>query len=273
MTQHAHQTIHHTAAPRTLEVLRVETLTPHMRRVVFGSESLHGFPSAAPDDHVALIFPNGNGDIVRPMRGEHGLAQQAGVVPSPVRSYTPRHYDPQTRELTIDFVLHGNGPATRWAAQAAPGQVLGADGPVDSTPVADDFDGYVLMGDETALPAISRWLEEMPAATRVRVFIEIADQYARQEVTSRTEFELTWPERNGVDPAASTLLEDALAAWTLPAGETFYWIAAERARAQALHQALSARGVPDECIRATGYWQAGVPGESPEIGAAAMNPR
>ena len=63
MTSHSHQMIRHTVVLRTLEVLRVQRLAPHMQRVVFGGMELHGFVSAAPDDHVKLFFPNSTGDI------------------------------------------------------------------------------------------------------------------------------------------------------------------------------------------------------------------
>lgn len=253
---HVHQTIRHTLVARTLEVLRAESLTPHMRRVVFGGESLRGFLSAAPDDHVKLFFPTADGTIVRPTLGPNGLEHDPGVAYSPMRDYTPRHYDPQTNELTIDFVLHGDGPAAAWAAQAQPGQALGAGGPRGSMVVADDFDTYVMVGDETALPAIGRWLEELPDGVQARVFAEIPDRYDRQLIESRAELELTWLERNGTDAARSTLLEDALAAWTLPAGETFYWIAAESSRARTMRLALAERGVAKDCLKATGYWKA-----------------
>ncbi|HET6432199.1 siderophore-interacting protein [Dyella sp.] len=256
MTDHVHRTIRHPLVARTLEVLRVETLTPQMRRVVFGGESLRHFVTAAADDHVKLFFPNAAGAIVRPEMGPNGLERVPGVDYSPMRDYTPRHYDPQTHELTIDFVLHGDGPAARWAAQAAPGQQIGAGGPRGSTIIADDFDAYLLAGDESALPAIARRLDEMPAGTSAWVFVEIADRYERQPLTSRTEFALTWLERSGVAPAESTLLEDALAAWTPPPGDTFYWIAAESERARRMREALADQGVPKEHVKATGYWKA-----------------
>jgi NADPH-dependent ferric siderophore reductase len=38
------------------------------------------------------------------------------------RDYTPRRFDAGTRELCIEFALHGEGPAARWArARASPG--------------------------------------------------------------------------------------------------------------------------------------------------------
>lgn len=80
-----------------------------------------------------------------------------------VRDYTPRGFDPVALTLEIDFALHGAGPATRWEAQAQGGQRLGVGGPRGSFIRPTDFDGHLLIGDDTALPAIARRLAELPA--------------------------------------------------------------------------------------------------------------
>ena len=113
-----------------------------------------------------------------------------------------------------------------------------------------------MAGDETALPAIGRWLEELPDGVRAEVFVEIPDRSDRQALTSRAEFTLHWLERNGIEAADSRLLEQALEQWALPPGETFYWIAAESERARRIRMHLSERGVPKDCLKATGYWKA-----------------
>jgi NADPH-dependent ferric siderophore reductase len=79
------------------------------------------------------------------------------------------------RTLVLDFALHGEGPAASWAAQAAVGQTLTVAGPRGSFVVPNDFDWYVLIGDETALPAIARRLEELPAGCRAIVRLALAD--------------------------------------------------------------------------------------------------
>ncbi|MCP1373794.1 siderophore-interacting protein [Dyella lutea] len=256
MTAHVHTSLRHPLVFRTLEVRRVETLTPHMRRVVFGGEALRGFVSAAPDDHVKLFFPNARGAIVRPEIGPDGPIHEAGVDYSPMRDYTPRRHDAEANELTIDFVLHGDGPAASWAAQAAPGQTIGAGGPRGSMLVADDFDTYAMFGDETALPAIGRWLEELPPGKRAVAFVEIPGDADRQTLTSYADTTIQWLSRDGADAATSKRLEQALADWALPAGETFCWIAAESGRARRLRQSLEGRGVAKDCLKATGYWKA-----------------
>lgn len=257
MTRHAHQMQRHTVVLREIEVLRTERLTPHMQRVVFGGDALRGFHSASPDDHAKLFFPNGAGQLVLPAHGQGRLAFPEGVEPSPMRDYTPRRYDAETNELTVDFVLHGDGPAAAWAEQARPGQRIGAGGPRGSFVVAEDFDHYVMIGDETALPAIGRWLEELPYGTHAIVLMEIPGSADRQMLESRAQVDFAWLERDNLDAASSQLLEHALAQLPTPEGDTFWWIAAESSRARRMRQYLSdERNIPKEWLRATGYWKA-----------------
>jgi NADPH-dependent ferric siderophore reductase len=257
MTLHEHSMVRHTLTRRTLEVLSTRRITPHMQRIVFGGEELRGFVSAAPDDHVKLVFPNAKGELVFPILGPNGPEFPQDAIPSPMRDYTPREYDSIRNELVVDFVIHGDGPASTWAERARPGQCIGVGGPRGSFITAEDFDRYVLIGDETALPAIGRRLDEMRAGVRMHVLVEIPEAGDRQPLGSQAHFDVSWLERDGVDAASSELLELALRELPNWPGDTFYWIAAESRRVRAMRRYLvEERGVPKEWIRATGYWKA-----------------
>lgn len=258
LSAHASHSIRHPLVFRAVDVLRVERISPHMQRIVFGGDELHGFVSRAPDDHVKLFFPNRSGEIVRPVPGPNGPTWPAGPEYSPMRDYTPRQFDAATGELVIDFVLHGDGPASEWARQAAPGQRIGAGGPRGSVIIAADFDAYVLVGDETALPAIGRWLQEMAKGTRVEVLLEIPEAADRQTFQTAADVHVCWLERNGQAADSSKLLEQALQELPAPAGDVFYWIGAESRRARDMRLWLSQqRGIPKDWLKAKGYWKAG----------------
>ncbi len=89
------------------------------------------------------------------------------------RDFTPRRYDPAQDTLEIDFAIHDAGPATRWAVKAKPGDTLALGGPRGSFIIPTTYDWHLLVGDETALPAISRRLAELPARTRTVVVAEV----------------------------------------------------------------------------------------------------
>lgn len=257
MSQHETQLIRMTPRFRQLQVVHTERLTPNMQRIVVGGDALEGFDSRSPDDHVKLFFTNAEGEFVLPELTEQGPRYPEGKQPSPARDYTPRFYDADAGELVLDFVLHGDGPATSWAATAKVGDELVVAGPRGSHVVADDFDCYVLIGDETALPAIARRLEELPEGAVAEVFIEIPEEGDRQPLESSAQVTVSWFERNGFDAASSTLLEDALVDFEQPDGDTHYWIATESKRARMMRKFVEGHlQVPKEWIRATGYWKA-----------------
>jgi NADPH-dependent ferric siderophore reductase len=251
--------VRHEAKRRLLQVRDVSRITPKMTRVVLGGDELAGFVSAAHDDHVKLFFPRpGQDKPVLPTQTPNGPVYPEGAPQPAARDYTPRRYDAAANTLTIDFVLHGDGPAAAWATQARRGQFLGVGGPRGSFIVPDDFDWYLLAGDESALPAIGRRLEELPAAARALVVVEVADAGEEQLFNTRARLETRWLHRNGAEPGARSLLQEAIAELKLPSGEGYAWVAAEAAAAKALRRHLvDERGLRKDRVKAAAYWKQG----------------
>jgi len=244
---------------RLLQVREASRITPQMVRIILGGDALAGFVSAAHDDHVKLFFPQpGQDRPVLPTPGPNGPVYPDGA-PRPVaRDYTPRRYDAAANTLEIDFVLHGDGPATTWAAQARPGDFLGVGGPRGSFIVPDDFDWYLLAGDETALPAIGRRLEELPAGTRAIVVAEVANAAEEQRFVTRARVETRWLHRDGAGPGNHLLLQKAIAELSLPPGEGYAWVAAEAGTAKALRRYLVDQcGLRRDRVKAAAYWKQG----------------
>ncbi len=252
--------VRHETKLRLLQVRNVAHITPKMVRVVLGGDELAGFVSAAHDDHVKLFFPlPGEDKPALPPLGSNGRAFAEGAPRPPMRDYTPRRYDAAANTLTVDFVLHGEGPATTWAAQAKPGDFLGVGGPRGSFVVPDDFDWYLLAGDESALPAIGRRLEELPATARALVVAEVEDAGEEQQFDTRAKLDMHWLHRHA--PSGSEqelLLLEALAELPLPRGEGYAWVAAEAAVAKASRRVLvDRRGLPKDRVKAAAYWKRG----------------
>ncbi len=257
-TERTVRRVRHELKRRMLQVRDARPLTPKMLRVTLAGDDLTGFVSAAYDDHVKVLFPPpGEEKPAIPTQTPNGPVYAEGVTRPAARDYTPRRYDAAANTLMIDFVLHGDGPAATWAAQTKPGQFLGVGGPRGSFIVPDDFDWYLFAGDETALPAISRRLEELPAGTRAIVVAELADAGERQDFATRTKLEIHWLCRDAVAPGTK-LLHDAVAQLKLPGGDGYAWVAAEAATAKVLRRLLvEERGLRKDRVKAAAYWKQG----------------
>jgi NADPH-dependent ferric siderophore reductase len=226
------QRVRHELQRRDLQVVRVQTLGPHFRSVTFGGASLAGFTSASFDDHVKFML---DADGAEPVR----------------RDYTPRRHDAAAGELTIEFAVHGDGRAALWAAQAAPGQWATIAGPRGSFIIPTDYAWHLLVGDETALPAIHRRLEELPAGSRAIVVLQVADGADRRSLHSAAELSVQWV-------ANSKEMLNAVRALPLPPGEGYTWCAGEAATMATLRRLLvDEKGLDRHAMRVAAYWKRG----------------
>lgn len=257
--RHRVERVRHQLHIRLLSVARVHRLTPAMVRVTLAGDDLAGFLSGAHDDHVKLFFPRpGEATPVLPQLTEGRVLVDENNRPT-ARDYTPRRYDPQAGELAIDFALHESGPASDWARAAKPGDAIGLAGPRGSFMVSDDFDWYLFIGDETAIPAIARRLEELRPDAAVRAVIEVADAGEEQLLPAHPRAEVRWLHRDGGAPGDGARLAEAAAALTLPEGDGYVWIACESLTAKRLRETfLTVHGHPKAWLKASGYWKAGV---------------
>lgn len=252
--------VRHDLRFRALTVISVEDLTPTMRRIVLGGDDLDGFASLGFDDHVKL-FPVAPGQtLTLPTVGPDGP-----VFPDPrpvARDYTPRAFDAANRRLTLDFVTGHGGPATEWAEVATPGAVVGVGGPRGSFIVPTAFADHLLIGDETALPAIARRLEELPAGVRAHVVVEVDDAASRLSLASAADLTVVWVERGGRPRAGSEGLEAAMDAALASVDRTdaYVWIAAESAVAKTLRAKALSLGFSPRAMKAAGYWRQGATG-------------
>ncbi|GAB3441658.1 siderophore-interacting protein [Streptomonospora sediminis] len=244
--------------PRRLEVLRVERLTPRMVRATLGGPEIDGFTCAAPADHVKLVFPDDPD-------GRPELPAGSSSRSLTTRDYTVRHHRPAAGEIDIDFVVHGSGTASAWAAQARPGQLLGVLGPRGSKVVPFVFDRYLIAGDETALPAVARWLEQLPGGARADVFIEVADPAEEQPLTTAADADITWLHRGGADPGGIGPLAQAVCDLGPSGGDRYAWVAGEAEAVRPVRRHLRRElGMPREWVNVDGYWRRGVSALGPQ---------
>jgi NADPH-dependent ferric siderophore reductase len=225
-----------------------------MVRITLTGDDLAGFVSSGYDDHVKVFLPS---DGKAPSATGGAATSETEMKPIS-RDYTPRRYDPAANELDIDFAIHDAGPATRWAAQASEGQPITIGGPRGSFVVSDDFAWYVLIGDETALPAIGRRLAELRPDALAFVVAEVADSADEQVFESRARVSTTWVHRGKQRAGDGTLLDDAVRRLRLPAGDGYAWVACESTVAKRLRTILvDELAVPKAWVKAAGYWRRG----------------
>jgi NADPH-dependent ferric siderophore reductase len=174
------------------------------------------------------------------------------------RDYTPRRYDPAAKTLDVEFVIHDAGPATRWAEQVRPGQTLRIGGPRGSFVIPTTYDWHLLIGDDTALPAIGRRLAELPAGSRAVVLAEVDGPADELSFATAADATITWAHRNGAEAGASDVLARTLKTLRLPDGDYYAWVACESLIAKALRaQLIADHGANPKWMRAAGYWRRG----------------
>jgi len=242
---------------RILTVVSVVDITPHMRRIRVGGSELEGFQSPGHADHIKVFLPADGRPLPRPERNPDGLVWPEGTPKPFMRDYTPRYFDPVALTLDLDFVLHGDGPASTWAANARPGEQLMIGGPRGTIRVPEAFDWYFLAGDETALPAIGRRIEELPVDKPVLAIIEVPEAADEQVFAQRENLSIHWIHRNGLEAGVENLILAATANTAFPTGEGFAFVAGEAQMAKALRAHLVSRGYTNDYIRAAGYWLRG----------------
>ncbi|MEW2270682.1 siderophore-interacting protein [Streptomyces griseofuscus] len=240
----------------TAQVVRTERLSPHMQRVVLGGDELAGFAADTYTDHyVKLLFGPPGVNYPEPFDLERIRAEFPREQWPVTRTYTVRDWDAEHRELTLDFVIHGDeGLAGPWALRARPGESLRFTGPGGAYAPDPDADWHLLVGDESALPAIARALETLPADARAHAFVEVAGPEEEQKIDSTTE--IVWLHR-GDRPVGAALLE-AVRALEFPEGRLHAFVHGEAGFVKELRRMLRVDlRIPREDLSISGYWRLG----------------
>lgn len=252
------------------EVARTERLSPNFVRVTLAG--LDGLQLRGSDHWCRLFFAReGQGTLALPSStSELGWYLQYLATPKSrrpwVRAYTLRDARPEVGEVDIDFVIHedenGNvGPAARFALDAQPGDRVGfLDQGVGFTP-DHDHDWTLLIGDETALPAIAGICRSLPATARGLAIIEVPTAGDRQEFPAPQGMDITWIPRDETADGHGRPGELALRALTaadLPEGDVHAHAIGESALATgARRHLIQERGVPKRHVDFVGYWRQG----------------
>ncbi|MFF3674152.1 siderophore-interacting protein [Streptomyces sp. NPDC002120] len=242
----------------TAVVVRTERLSPHMVRLVLGGEGLAEFGAGEYTDHyVKILFPPAGVVYPEPWDLEEIRAHFPRAQWPRQRAYTVRNWDPTHLELALDFVVHGDeGVAGPWAARVQPGErvhFLGPGGAYAPDPTAA---WHLLVGDESALPAIAAAMERMPVGARVHAFVEIDGPQDQLKVATPDGVVPIWLHRAG-RPIGEALVE-AVTALEFPSTDVHAFVHGEAGFVKDLRRHLRLeRGIPRERLSISGYWRLG----------------
>ncbi|GAA2898820.1 siderophore-interacting protein [Microbacterium esteraromaticum] len=220
-----------------------EWLAPNYVRVRLAGAELAGFASLGADDHMRLFFAAGPTSSVDELRA------------SPSREYTPLAWGENW--LDVEFAVHGDeGVGAPWAASAPLGSFVGVGGPRGSAVLTGEPGSWLLVGDETAIPAIRRFAAMIPSGTPARIVIEVASESDQVAVDAPVAVE--WLHR-GDAPAGSALIAfiEELGEADAVSEDPFVFIAAEQSIVRPGRALLTRWGVDVANAVVKGYWKRG----------------
>jgi NADPH-dependent ferric siderophore reductase len=240
-------------------VQSVERVTPKCVRVTLGGPELEGFTTHGAAEHLKVLFARpGEARIAIPEWGPEGPILAEGQQMPPSRTYTPRFWRPESLELVIDFMLHGEGLASNWARNVKAGDEAAISGQPGGPYVIDESaDWFLIAGDESALPGLSTILEALPATAKAKVFVEVEDSSEEQALRSEASIDITWLHRKA-DAASGSGLESAIRAVQMPQSKNRVWVGCEAAVMRNIRRhLLFDRGMDRGDIHTHGYWKLG----------------
>jgi NADPH-dependent ferric siderophore reductase len=219
------------------EVVESGLLSPSMHRVTLTAPELAGFSYAPGQDAMLLVAADGK----RPIR----------------RRYTIRAFDPDQLLLTLNIVLHGQGPGERWLSAAQSGDTIEGIGPRGKITTSPTADWHLFMGDEAAMPAILAMAESLPAAAEATLVIEVPDPDDEEEILAQASTRVTWLHRLGGKAGDPALLSAEAAEVELPRGAGHVYLFGEASVVLTLREILGQRGLVADQISPKAYWGKG----------------
>ncbi|AJY46753.1 siderophore-interacting protein [Martelella endophytica] len=243
-------------------VVSTAEITPHMLRVIVAVDDVTPFIGG--DMHVRFIVPPPGRAPVWPVIGDDGrIVWPSGDDALLVRAYTIRAVDAERNQLAIDFLQHPmpgvDTPGADFAQNAKPGDRVALMGPGSGeVPKAQSI---LLIGDETALPAIARIAAEVPEGTRLEAIIEVENAAEEQPLPTRGELSVCWLHRADYPQGAETVLaNEAIAAIAQSETDRFVWAACEKADIRIIRRVLKERGHERRNMYVAWYWARGITG-------------
>lgn len=241
------------------EVVAVARVTPTVREVTFRGDDLATFAPAGPDTFLfVLLPPPGRTELTIDAGFRWEAVPDMAEADRPVGAYyTLRRWRPEAREIDVWAVRHeGAGPAGRWFESVEPGSPAALWGPRTAFEPPAETDGYVLVADETGLPAVAVILESLPRDVPVVVLAEADAAHTAPPLPEHPRATVHWLHREGRPPGTTSLLGDAARTIKLPGERPYVWGGGESRAMTAVRKHVRHQlGLPREQVSLVAYWR------------------
>jgi len=242
-------------------VRAVKELSPHLSRVTLHSPAFAELSYLASDQYIRLLLPAPHQSEPKLPLADRWWPEMLAmpVAQRPIlRNYTVADLRPDAAEMDVDFVRHGDvGPATRWVNRATTGDAVGVLEQGVLHAVRDDADEYLIVGDDTALPAAAGVLLALPGSVSATAILEVPTSQDRRDLPSRAQTRVRYLSRQDPHTQPGLLLTDAVYDWRPSGGRVIAWVAGEQSMVKTVRRILVRAGVPKSDISFHGYFKFG----------------
>lgn len=219
-------------------------------RITLHGEDLADLTTLGPTDHLKLAVPADPSNELELPTVKDGRIHFAGARAT-TRDYTIRKHRPDLNEIDVEIAVHDGGHVSSWAERTHVGAVVGTMGPRGSHPMPR-AENYVLIGDLSSLPAISRWAEELPAGTSAQVLVATGESNEVLDFSGPANVEAHWVHRSS--GVAADELPTALDLVDFSRPDLYVWAAGEVLAMRQVRDRLADRV---DHLSIDGYWRRG----------------
>ncbi len=239
---------------RRVRVVEREVLSPRMLRLTFEGEGLEAMGDRGPAASVRLLVPEpGSDELVLPKWNGNEFLSADGSRPL-LRTFTPLRVDRDAGRLDLEIVRHPGGAVSSWAGRCAVGSPAAISGPGAGHDLDVEATRYLILGDETALPAMGQLLGALPASIAAEVHVEVADEAAVTMLGPDGRASVRWHVNADQNRPGAALVSRITAMTQLDSG-THLFAAGEAAAMQAIRKHLfAALGLDRSLATIRGYW-------------------
>ncbi len=236
---------------RKIRVTNIFQLSPNMKRVTFASKELNDFPENENGGYIKFLFKKNSFDK------DNSL----------VRPYTIRNFRKHKLELDIDFSSHsGNqGYATKWASEAKIGDEILISGPSPNQKLNVISKWFFFVGDLTALPAISIYLEELPHNAVGYAVIEIPSINDQIDLKKPENIKIKWVVNSNQNKNVKKLI-DVVREVNWLNGNPYVWVACEFTKMKHLRDFFQKeKKISKKEMYISSYWKLGLDQEEHKV--------